>query len=118
MQDILSVIPPDPIDFSEKTAFTLAGQGTLELPDLMTSAERLSTSGNKDKAAELYRLWLAHTASPLAYVACFNLGVILSSGNEYVQAEAMYRKALELNPSLFQASINLGNCLEQQKRED
>jgi len=118
MQDKTSIIPPDDIDYPEKSAFVLAEQGTLELVDLMNAAERLNASGSKDKAAELYRLWLEHTTSPLAYVAFFNLGVLLSAGREYVQAESMYRKALELNPDLIQARLNLGNCLEQQKRED
>jgi predicted O-linked N-acetylglucosamine transferase (SPINDLY family) len=95
-----------------------ARQGTLELVDLINAVEGMNTSGNKDQVVELYRLWLEHTSSPLAYVASFNLGVTLSACHEYQQAEEMYRKTLEQNPSLIQARLNLGNCLEQQKRED
>jgi predicted O-linked N-acetylglucosamine transferase (SPINDLY family) len=118
MQDSTSNIPSDNIDSPEKSAFILAGQGSLELVDLINATERLSTSGSKDRAAELYRLWLDNTKSPLAYIACFNLGTVLAADRDYLQADIMYRKALEQNPGLIQARLNLGNCLEQQKRED
>jgi predicted O-linked N-acetylglucosamine transferase (SPINDLY family) len=118
MPNITPTMSANEIDSSEKSAFIRAGQGTLELGDLMTAAERLNASGRKDAAAELYRLWLEHTTSPHAYVACFNLGTTLSSIQDYHQAEVMYRKALDLNPGLIQARLNLGTCLEQQKRDE
>ena len=118
MLDSIPVIAPNEIDSFEKSVFTHAEQGTLELGDLMAATERLNASGVKDKSAELYRVWLEHTTSPLAYVACFNLGTILSSNQDYHKAEVMYRKALALNPNLIQARLNLGTCLEQQKRSD
>jgi predicted O-linked N-acetylglucosamine transferase (SPINDLY family) len=105
-------------DSLQNQAFTSVRQGTMTLPALIEAAERLGAAGDKHGAAELYRLWLEHTPSPHAYVACFNLGVLLSSVQEYAQAEAMYRKSLDLNPGLLQARANLGNCLEQQKRGD
>jgi predicted O-linked N-acetylglucosamine transferase (SPINDLY family) len=118
MPDICTSISPETTDATEKSAFMHAKQGDLDIIELMTVAERLSAGGNKEKAADLYRVWLENSNSPLAYVACFNLGVTLSACKGFVQAEAMYRKALELNPGLIQARLNLGNCLEQLKRED
>ena len=118
MQDDTPIIPPTDSDSLEKSAFTLAEQGTLELIDLMGAADRLKSAGLKDQAIALYRRWLEHSTSPLIYVGYFNLGVELASERDYLQAEAMYRKALELNPEFIRARLNLGNCLEQQKRDD
>lgn len=118
MQDSSPSIPPDYSDSPEKPAFLLAEQGTLEIIELMGAADRLKSAGLKDQTISLYRLWLEHTTSPLAYVGYFNLGVELASDRDYPQAEAMYRKALEQNPDFIRARLNLGNCLEQQKRDD
>ncbi|MEI8103260.1 MAG: tetratricopeptide repeat protein, partial [Chlorobium sp.] len=112
MYDSTSDTSYDNVDSSVNTAFKRAEQGTMELNDLLATAGALS----KDESIQLYRLWLEHTTSPYAFVACFNLGVALSSSNDYVAAEEMYRKALEFNPDLFQARLNLGSCLEQQSR--
>ena len=109
------------LDYSnspEKDAFNLAEQGTLEVIELMGAADRLKSAGLKDQTISLYQLWLEHTTSPLKYVGYFNLGVELSSGRDYLQSEAMYRNALELSPDFVRARLNMGNCLEQQKRDD
>jgi predicted O-linked N-acetylglucosamine transferase (SPINDLY family) len=106
------------LDLFEKSTFSCAEKGELKIIDLMNAADHLSVSGRKDKAIELYGQWLTYTNSPLAYVACFNLGVELSAVHDYVKAEAMYRQALELKADLVQAYLNLGNCLEQQGRDD
>lgn len=110
--------PQADINSPEKFSFILAEQGTLEIVDLMGAADRLQAAGRNDLTISLYRLWLEHTTSPLAYVGYFNLGAVLGGDKEYVQAEAMYRKALEQNPDFIRARLNLGNCLEQQKRDD
>ena len=112
MYDSTSDTSYDNVDSSVNTAFKRAEQGTMELNDLLATAGALS----KDESIQLYRLWLEHTTSPHAFVAFFNLGVALSSSNDYVAAEEVYRKALEFNPDLFQARLNLGSCLEQQSR--
>lgn len=118
MQDSTSIISLKDNDYPEKSAFILAEQGNLELFELMNVADRLNASGRKDRTIDLYLLWLEHTSSPLAYIAHFNLGVALAARGDCLQADTMYRKALELNPELLQARLNLGNSLEQQKRED
>jgi predicted O-linked N-acetylglucosamine transferase (SPINDLY family) len=104
--------------FSEKSAFILAEQGSLELVELMGATDRLNVAGLKYQAIALYRMWLEHTSSPRAYVACFNLGVMLGGDKEFAQAESMYRRALEQNPDFIAARLNLGNNLEQQGRQD
>lgn len=113
-----NAIMPAEIVADEQDSFVLAAQGKLELIDLMACAERLKSSGKAKEAIDLYTLWLEHSVSPLAYVGYFNLGVELASGQEYTKAEVMYRKTLELNPDFIRARLNLGNSLEQQKRED
>jgi len=118
MPDSLTIIPKDYSSSPEKNAFILAEQGTLEIIELMGAADRLKSAGLKDQTISLYRLWLEHTKSPLVYIGYFNLGVELASERDYIQAEAMYRKALELSPDFVRARLNLGNCLEQQKRDD
>lgn len=105
-------------DALEKPAFILAEQGALEITELMNAAERLAAASRKDKAIALYRLWIERTTSPLVYVACFNLGVVLGGAREFVQAEAMYRKVLEQVPDFVRARLNLGNNLEQQGRDE
>jgi predicted O-linked N-acetylglucosamine transferase (SPINDLY family) len=118
MHNITPTISPDYSESAEKSAFISAEQGNLELIELMGAADRLNAAGLKDQTISLYKLWLENTTSPLAYVGYFNLGVELASGRETIQAEAMYRKALEQNPQFIRARLNLGNCLEQQKRDD
>ena len=118
MQDNTQLLPPDYNNSPEKQSFILAEQGTLEIIELMSAADRLKSAGLKDQTISLYQLWLEHATSPLKYVGYFNLGVELSSGRDYLQSEAMYRKALELSPDFVRARLNMGNCLEQQKRDD
>jgi predicted O-linked N-acetylglucosamine transferase (SPINDLY family) len=108
----------DAINAAVTSYFALAGQGTLEIIDLINAVERMTVAGLKDETISLYRLWLEHSTSSLAYLVYFNLGVALGSGRDYLQAEAMYRKALEQNPGFIEGRINLGNCLEQLKRDD
>ena len=118
MQENISSTTSEDSDETVTTAFTLAGQGTLDLIQLMSVAERLNSSGRKDLAIALYSLWLEHSTSPLAFVACFNLGATLSADNQLPQAELMYRKALAQNPDFIQAHLNLGTCFEQQGHKD
>ncbi|MBJ6727749.1 O-linked N-acetylglucosamine transferase family protein [Geomesophilobacter sediminis] len=99
-------------------AFDLATRGELQLIDLINIADRLTAAGRWDLTSSLYRTFLEHTSLPTAYVAYFNYGVLLSSHGETSESEKMNRKALELNPDLIQARLNLGNNLEQQGRPE
>ena len=55
----------------------LARSGQWPLPQVMEAASRLQQAGAADAAGLLYQTWVASTASPLRYVACFNWGAIL-----------------------------------------
>ena len=108
----------DDLDEAVTAAQELAGQGALEAVDLLSIVERLRAAGRAGVEKDLYHVWLDHTSSPFAYVAHFNLGVLLATDGEFAQAETAMRKALELNPDFVQARVNLGAYLEQQGDRD
>jgi predicted O-linked N-acetylglucosamine transferase (SPINDLY family) len=95
-----------------------AEHGSLGIVELLGEAERLTASGRHGDAASLYRIWLAHTVSPLAYAVRFNLGVLLGNAGDHLAAEQAYRDALRLKPDFIEAHLNLGTLLEQQGRID
>lgn len=66
------------------------------------------------EAAVLYKIWLDRNDSPINAVAEFNLGVIYFSSQEYENSAACYERVKKQNPSLLQASINLGLAREKQ----
>jgi glycosyltransferase involved in cell wall biosynthesis/Tfp pilus assembly protein PilF len=69
-------------------------------------------------AIQLYRIWLAHTDSHIAYAVQFNLGVALSNTNDTIGAEAAYRAVIEQNPAFLEAYLNLGSLLERTGRPE
>lgn len=91
-------------------------QGQVGLGDLIAYAETLE--GHPALAATLYRTWLARNQSDHDSAVWFNLGVILNTANDTEAADAAYRQAIELNPQLFQAYLNLGLNLERQGEPD
>jgi len=95
-----------------KSSFHLAEQNALPISELFSVTQKLKEFGHADQAIALYRLWLEHTSSPIAYAVLFNLAVCLSDEKDYVAAEATYRNALELNPDFIEAHLNLGTLLE------
>jgi predicted O-linked N-acetylglucosamine transferase (SPINDLY family)/glycosyltransferase involved in cell wall biosynthesis len=103
---------------STQQAFAQSTQGTLQIIELFQAAQRLTESGQSELAIDLYRNWLKHTASPLAYAANFNLAVLLSDGGDLAGAEAAYRAALAGNARFSEAHLNLGTLLERLKRPE
>ncbi|MGZ4991290.1 MAG: O-linked N-acetylglucosamine transferase family protein [Methylobacter sp.] len=95
-----------------KPSFHLAEQDALPISELFSVTQKLKEFGHADQAIALYRLWLEHTSSPIAYAVQFNLAVCLSDEKDYVAAEAAYRNALELNPDFIEAHLNLGTLHE------
>jgi predicted O-linked N-acetylglucosamine transferase (SPINDLY family) len=89
-----------------------SGAATLSFAEVLGAADVLTTQDNKAAAVGLYRDWLAHNDSPLAYAVHFNLGVLLAGMQDNVAAEDAYRSALALNPVFAQAHLNLGSHLE------
>jgi len=98
-------------------AEALAEKGTLGLVDLINEAEQLTAAGRWEDAFSLYHTWLKHSVSPLKYVAYFNYGTLLAADGKHLQAEQMYRTALESNRDFIQAHLNLGLTLEKQGRQ-
>lgn len=103
---------------STQLAFTQAAQDRLSVSELFGAAQRLAEAKHADIAIDLYRLWLAHTSSPLAYAAQFNLAVLLGGTADDAAAEAAYRTALAQNPDFLEAYLNLGTLLERNGRPE
>ncbi|WGG50707.1 methyltransferase domain-containing protein [Rugamonas sp. DEMB1] len=96
----------------------LAASGAMSITDLFGAAAQLQEHGQLDAAIALYRLWLDHTVTPLAYAACFNLAVTVSAAGDDLGAETIYRRAIALNPGFVEARLNLGTLLERLNRPD
>ena len=92
--------------------------GSLTILDLIPMADKLHCDGSIDSALELYSEWIRRSDSPLKFVACFNLGVMLAGQHEPVRAKDAYEQALEFNPDFMQARLNLGTVLEQLGQQD
>ena len=90
----------------------------MSITDLFGAAAQLQEHGKLDAAIALYRLWLDHTVTPLAYAACFNLAVTVSAAGDDLGAETIYRRAISLNPGFVEARLNLGTLLERLNRPD
>jgi predicted O-linked N-acetylglucosamine transferase (SPINDLY family)/SAM-dependent methyltransferase len=96
----------------------MAAQGVLSIGDLFGAAAVLQESGQLPAAIALYRTWIDHTPSPIAYAACFNLAVVLSNAGDDPGAEAVLRRAIAQNPHFVEARLNLGTLLERTGRPD
>jgi len=70
--------------------------------------------GNYDIAIASYRAALA--AGATHPVLLNNLGLALQEEGQTAEAEACYRRALQQQPSLFEASANLGDLLSRGRR--
>lgn len=113
-----TVSPPDAREAALEQLLAQARSGRMPLPELFDSAGRLTQQGLSEASARLYEDWLAHTASPLRHLACFNWGVVLGTLGRVAEAEQAYRRALETAPGFAQARLNLGHQLEQLGRHD
>jgi predicted O-linked N-acetylglucosamine transferase (SPINDLY family) len=88
-------------------------EGPSSAIELIEYAGRLQQQGLKADAEQLYQQWIeSHPQDPFCFVACFNWGILLSEQLRHEDAEQVFRKALELNPSFVQARLNLGHQLE------
>ena len=97
-------------DASQLLAAARGGQ--MPLPELMNRAQGLQNAGQTESAAKLYEVWIAHTASPLRHVACFNWGTLLSGADQTKAAQAAYEQALVHHPGFAPAQLNLGHLYE------
>jgi len=110
--------PKPPVNLLQATeqAFTLASQGLLSVTDLFTVAQQITDIEQPDIAIQLYKTWLEHTASQIAYAVQFNLGVTLSNNNDDTGAEEAYRAAIAQKPNFIEGLFNLGILLERTNR--
>ncbi|WP_298234203.1 tetratricopeptide repeat protein [uncultured Azohydromonas sp.] len=113
-----TVSPPAAREAALEQLLAQARSGRMPLPELFDSAGRLTQQGLSEASARLYEDWLAHTASPLRHLACFNWGVVLGTLGRAADAKQAYRRALETAPDFAQARLNLGHQLEQLGRHD
>jgi predicted O-linked N-acetylglucosamine transferase (SPINDLY family) len=107
-----ALAPAEPLSPQLLQWLTQARSGQMSLPQVMENAQALQNAAQLDSAALLYETWLAHSASPLRHVACFNWGTVLSAAGKTEAAEAAYRQALELHADFPQARLNLGHLFE------
>ncbi|MTW35092.1 tetratricopeptide repeat protein [Pseudoduganella danionis] len=96
----------------------LAVKGALSISDLFGAAAVLQESGQMPAAIALYRAWIAHTDTPLAYAARFNLAVVLSTSGDDAGAEVELRLAISQNPNFVEGRLNLGTLLERVGRPE
>ena len=108
----LTVQPPATDTPDALALFEAARSGHLALGDLMQHTTALRAAGQPETAARLYQHWIEHTASPMAHVACFNWGTLLSSLQQEAAAEGAYRRALALVPGFPPALLNLAHLCE------
>jgi len=113
---------PASIDYTTHPALApimgRAASGELSITDLFGAAAQLQEAGHNQASIALYRVWLEHSQSPLAYAAWFNMAVNLVTEGDEAGSEQAYRKAISLNPGFVEARLNLGTLLERMKRPD
>ena len=89
----------------------------LRLDQLFQKCEALAVQGEVANALKLYQAYVGHEAAENKHMACFNMGSLQQSQGDTVGAEASYRASIAINPSLAQATINLGLLLEKTGRK-
>lgn len=97
------------IGSSEGTAFLQRGRPRAQASDELQQAESLMQNQKFAEAeAQLQSLTAAHSDNPQAW---FDLGFTESHLGKSSDAAAAYKKSVELNPTWFEANLNLGLAL-------
>ncbi len=91
-----------------------ARAGAMPLQELMSVAQQWQTGGRLNECLALYEAWVESNQSPQRLLALFNWGTVLGEMRRHAEAEAVYLRALALNPDFAQAKLNLGHQLEHQ----
>ncbi|MDL5033254.1 tetratricopeptide repeat protein [Pelomonas sp. APW6] len=91
-----------------------ARAGGMPLQELMSVAQQWQTGGRLNECLALYEAWVESNQSPQRLLALFNWGTVLGEMRRHAEAEAVYQRALALNPDFAQAKLNLGHQLEHQ----
>jgi tetratricopeptide (TPR) repeat protein len=99
-----------------QAAATAGDKGREELMAAFKKATDLTQEGKYDEATAAYNEILAKNASiPEVH---YNLGFIYSQKKDWVQAEASYKKALELKPTYNEASVALARVYQESGQSD
>ena len=81
--------------------------------DLFTEADKLTRSEAPQKAADLYKSWIARNGSnQLLHAVYFNYAVALSKLGDHAGAINALRASISLKPDFYPPYINLGRALE------
>jgi predicted O-linked N-acetylglucosamine transferase (SPINDLY family) len=99
-------------------ALEQAALGTMSVLDVLSTAQTLQEARHPEAAVALYRVWLGHSESPVAYAVQFNLAVLLAEAGDDASAEQGYRAALAQKPGFIEGLINLGTLLERTGRQE
>jgi len=87
----------------------------LTVTELIECAEKLKALGQLQRAADLYKTWVAYNpAHPLLYAMYFNYGMSLSDLGDRAGAINALRESIRLKPDFYHPFINLGRILEDQ----
>ena len=81
--------------------------------ELFNAADKLARAEEPQKAADLYKAWIAgNGSSELLHAAYFNYGVALSKLGDHAGAINALRDSIRLRPDFYPPYINLGRALE------
>ena len=81
--------------------------------ELFTAADKLAKAEEPQKAADLYKTWIARNGgNELLHAAYFNYGVALSKVGDHAGAINALRASIRLKPDFYPPYINLGRALE------
>ncbi len=85
----------------------------ISISDLFTQADRLTRSQEPQKAADLYKTWIARNGNnQLLHAVYFNYSVALSRIGDIAGAINVLRECIRLKPDFYPPYINLGRALE------
>ena len=91
------------------TAVAVPDPGLAALKAAVDAAIALAASGKVDEALAAYADLAAK--NPTVHQLPFNMGLLYSQKKDWANAEASYKKALELKPDYADAVINLSNIM-------
>ena len=91
----------------------LAHVQAITIADLFSETDRLTRQQEPQKAADLYKTWIARNGSnQLLHAVYFNYAVALSRIGDSAGAINVLRECIRLKPDFYPPYINLGRALE------
>jgi predicted O-linked N-acetylglucosamine transferase (SPINDLY family) len=96
-------------------ALKLISAGELGVAPLLECAEKLKALGQPQRAAEVYKAWIAYNSdNPILHAIYFNYGMSLSDIGDKIGAINALRESIRLKPDFYRSYINLGRLFEDQ----